>query len=93
MFNITDNKIPYERLDNDGSVTENFSREPWYIIAYVLDFRQSQLYDVLTKKALLGDLANALVGYHVDGEIPHCVVVKEQNKAKPETKYWQQEKL
>ena len=76
MFYITDNKIPHKCLDDDGTKTKNLSREPWYIIADILDFWQSQLHHILPEEPPLSDLSYALIRHNIDGEIPHYVVVE-----------------
>lgn len=77
MFNLMDDEITDKRLDNNSSELKNFSCEPWYIIAYVLNLGQVELDYILAEYPLLGHLSNTLIGHNIHREIPKDKVIKE----------------
>lgn len=82
MFEV---QIPYIRLDNQRTKPKNRRTETRYIIAYVLDFRQTEIYNTTVKEPFLGNLPQALVGDDKQTKIPPQPVVKEQEQAQDKT--------
>src|SRR6476646_7701465 len=80
MFDLVDDQVTDKRLDDNGTKAENLTAEPRDIIAYVLDFRQAQLYHVGPKEAALRHLTNTLIRNDIDRVVPKNEVIRENDK-------------
>lgn len=91
VLHVSYRQIPYIGLDDDCTEAEKLPAHSWYIIAYVVDFGQFELYDITTEEAVLRYLANTLIRHYKHREIPHDVLVREKDKPEYKPTQWQQE--